>query len=145
MKIIRTRSFSDNTVDFKEIIGDLVGMQVKCKALHWSSPSKNIHQYLDELYEKLGDYIDELAETVMGIEGMFGPCDIQCPNYDHQNALEFIESLQDKVEHVIEGISEDVQWSGVKSITEDFLQMVNQYKYLFSMTNESGEFGKPQG
>lgn len=141
----KTKSFSvDDKPIFISMLSDLVGYEVKAKNLHWSAPSKNIHTYIDDLWEKLLDYIDNLAEGYMGINGYLGPNDIKPTNYDFINAGEYINSLCHRLDEFHEQIPEGAKWSGLVSITEDFIQVAYQYRYLFAMSNEDGEFGVPQ-
>ena len=47
---------------FISFLNKLEGWKTKCKNLHWAAPKKNIHVYLDEFLDILGDYQDGLAE-----------------------------------------------------------------------------------
>lgn len=143
MKLKRKLFSAEDTSIFISALCDLVGYEVKCKNLHWSSPSKNIHLYLDELWEKLLDYIDSVAEGYMGVNGYFGPNDIIPTQLPFSNAKEYIEGLCERLDRFHEEIPEGAQWTGLLSITEDFIQTAYQYRYLFAMSNEDGEFGTP--
>lgn len=141
----KTKSFSaDDKPIFVSALCDLVGYEVKCKNLHLASPSKNIHLYLDELWEKLLDFIDDLAEVYSGINGYLGPNDIKPTNYDYVNAEEFIDSLCQRLDEFHSQVPDGAKWSGLKSNLEDFIAEAYRYRYLFAMSDENGEFGVPQ-
>ena len=143
MKLKRKTFSTSDAPIFIKALCDFVGYEVKCKGLHWSSPSKNIHLYLDELWEKLLDYIDSLAEGYMVVNGYFGPNDITATPFEYNNAKEFIDGLCERLDQFHEEIPEGAQWTGIVSITEDFIQVAYQYRYLFAMSNQDGDFGTP--
>lgn len=139
-----TKLFSEEDKSiFVSALSDFVGYEVKAKNLHFASPSKNIHLYIDEFWEKLLDFIDSVAEGYMGINGYLGPNDIKATNYDFINAEEFIDSICDRLDKFHEEIPNGAKWSGLKSLCEDFIQTAFQYRYLFAMSNENGNFGTP--
>lgn len=128
----KTYSAEDSTF-FLRYIGVLSGFVLQCKALHWSAPKKNIHQYLDEFHEIVGDFQDTVAEGYMGILGKMGPNDIPFTPCNSINAEAFIEEVIAKTNEFYEGIPSGTEFKGLTSETETFINSCNKYKYLFSL------------
>lgn len=61
---------------------------------HWKVKSFSQHLAFGELYEKLGEFTDELAEMWMGTYGVSGHVPLSDPNaFSEQDPLEFIRQL----------------------------------------------------
>ncbi len=61
---------------------------------HWKVKSFSQHMAFGELYDKLGDLADELAEMYMGTYGTDGHIELSDPNhFSEQDPIEFIRQL----------------------------------------------------
>lgn len=120
---------------FITYIGALVGFSNKCKNLHWAAPDKDIHVYLDEFYDILGDFTDTVAESFMGILGKMQPNDIIAVCPEITSATGFINQVLEKTEEFRKAIEENETFAGILSECDDFIKDINKYKYLFSLTN----------
>ena len=111
----------------------LEGWKTKCKNLHWAAPKKNIHVYLDEFLDILGDYQDGLAEGYMGILGKMQPNVIKGIPSDTLNAMDFIEEVKIDTLSFYDKIPQETVYKGITSECETFIQNINKYKYLFGL------------
>ena len=104
--------------------------------MHWAAPKKNVHVYLDEFLEVISDYQDTVAEGIMGVLSThLGPNDVKGDPGDTTNAKEFIDEVKAFTLDFYEKIPTSALYAGLKSECETFIQNVNKYDYLFSLTD----------
>ena len=120
---------------FINFLNQLEGWKTKCKNLHWAAPKKNIHVYLDEFLSILSDYQDGLAEGYMGILGKMQPNVIKGISSNTLNANDFIEEVKVGTLSFYDKIPKESVYKGITSECETFIQNINKYKYLFSLTD----------
>jgi len=120
---------------FLNFINKLEGWKTKCKNLHWAAPKKNIHEYLDDFLGLLSDYQDGLAEGYMGILGKMQPNAIKGIASDTLNAMDLLNEVIENTVKFYENIPEGTIYKGITSECETFIQNLNKYKYLFSLSD----------
>ena len=120
---------------FLNFINKLEGWKTKCKNLHWAAPKKNIHEYLDDFLGVLSDYQDGLAEGYMGILGKMQPNSIKGIASDTLNAMDLLNEVIENTVKFYENIPEGTIYKGITSECETFIQNLNKYKYLFSLSD----------
>ena len=120
---------------FLNFINKLEGWKTKCKNLHWAAPKKNIHEYLDDFLGLLSDYQDGLAEGYMGILGKMQPNAIKGIASDTLNAMDLLNEVIEYTVKFYENIPEGTIYKGIASECETFIQNLNKYKYLFSLSD----------
>ena len=120
---------------FLNFINKLEGWKTKCKNLHWAAPKKNIHEYLDDFLGLLSDYQDGLAEGYMGILGKMQPNAIKGIARDTLNAMDLLNEVIENTVKFYENIPEGTIYKGITSECETFIQNLNKYKYLFSLSD----------
>ena len=120
---------------FLNFINKLEGWKTKCKNLHWAAPKKNIHEYLDDFLGVLSDYQDGLAEGYMGILGKMQPNAIKGIASDTLNAMDLLNEVIENTIKFYENIPEGTIYKGIASECETFIQNLNKYKYLFSLSD----------
>ena len=121
---------------FLDFICKLEGWKTKCKNLHWAAPKKNVHVYLDEFLEVISDYQDTVAEGIMGVLSVhLGPSDVKGDPGNAQNAQQFVDEVKAGTLGFYKQIPESPLYAGLKSECETFIQNVNKYDYLFSLTD----------
>ena len=119
---------------FVDFLCKLEGWKTRCKNLHWAAPNKDIHEYLDDFFEILGDYQDALAEDIMGVLGSrLNPNSINGTTCRANNALEFLDQVNTDTIAFYEKISDDTNYVGIKSETETFIHNIKKYNYLFNL------------
>lgn len=120
---------------FIGFLNKLEGWKTKCKNLHWSAPKKNIHVYLDDFLDVLSDYQDGLAEGIMGIFGKIQPNVIVGISSNALNAMDFIDEVRSGTIAFYDKLPQETIYKGIASECETFIQNINKYKYLFSLTD----------
>lgn len=133
MKLYRQKLYSDLDVDIiKQYLGRLSGFVHKAKALHWAASGKDIHEYLDGIWEEIYKFQDTVAEGYMGISGQLDQ-DIPFLMPESKSPEEFIRELEDKTEEFYNLLPDDPRYKGLSGETESFIQTVEKYKYLFGL------------
>ena len=120
---------------FINFLNQLEGWKTKCKNLHWAAPKKNIHVYLDEFLDILSDYQDGLAEEYQGLLGHMQPNVIKGVSSNTLNANDFIKEVKIGTLSFYDKIPKESVYKGITSECETFIQNINKYKYLFSLTD----------
>lgn len=82
------------------VMANLMGQLLKARNVahmwHWKVKSFSLHMALGELYEGLGDFMDELMEMYMGKYGTDAHIPLSDPNaFSEQDPLEFVRQLCD--------------------------------------------------
>lgn len=133
---INQEKFKFNSSEFYiNFLNKLEGWKTKCKNLHWAAPKKNIHEYLDDFLGVLSDYQDGLAEGYMGILGKMQPNAIKGIASDTLNAMDLLNEVIENTVKFYENIPEGTIYKGIASECETFIQNLNKYKYLFSLSD----------
>lgn len=118
---------------FLDFICKLEGWKTRCKNLHWAAPKKNTHEYLDEFFGVLSNYQDGLAEGYMGILGKMAPDAIEGVKSASMTAQDLVEEVALGTYQFYENIPTGVEFKGIISECETFIQNIQKYKYLFSL------------
>lgn len=118
---------------FIDFLNNLEGWKTKCKNLHWAAPKKNIHEYLDDFFDVLQNYQDDLAEDYMGILGKMRPNVIKAVPCESLNAFDFIAEVKRKTLYFYSTIPQDTVYKGIVSECETFIHKINKFDYLFHL------------
>lgn len=119
----------------EEIVLKLVQIQNQFKFLHWQTFGDAKHRLYGEVYDKLGDFIDEFAEISMGKNGRleFTPeFSIMFQDISSLNMQEFIDGI---VEFLISftDILEERYDSDLLNLRDEMLGLINKTKYLLTL------------
>ena len=137
MKLYRQRLFSELDSDIvKQFLGRLSGFVHKAKSLHWAAEGKDIHEYLDDIWEETYKFQDAIAEGFMGIDGKLDS-DIPFLMPEATSPEDFISELEEKVEEFYSQLPDLAKFKGLSGEIESFIQTVEKYKYLFSLCDEN--------
>jgi hypothetical protein len=119
----------------EELIKKLVQIQLQWKFLHWQTFGDAKHRLYGEIYDGLGDLIDEFTETMMGKYGR--------PEFDPEFALMFQDISSLSMQKCMDGITEFLvemtdQLDGrydtdLLNIRDEMLGLINQSKYLLTL------------
>ena len=134
MKLKRQKLFSALDPEIiKQFLGRLSGFVHKAKSLHWAADGKDIHEYLDEIWEATYKFQDTVAEGYMGIDGKLDS-DIPFLMPSDSNSPDgFIHELEFQVTDYYRTLPDDPKFSGLRGEFESFIQTIEKYKYLFSL------------
>lgn len=122
----------------KEIIhflNILEGYKTRCKNLHWSATNISTHEYLDKFLDEISEFQDAIAEGYLGIRGRLNNDDIQGVFIKADSAFELAFKLRGDLIYFYEVLPDIHLYKGLISEWENFIQVVNKYKYLFSLCN----------
>lgn len=119
----------------EELIKKLVQLQLQWKFLHWQTFGDAKHRVYGEIYDGLGDLIDEFTETMMGKYGR--------PEFESEFALTFQDisalSIQNFVDGIVEFLVEfsdqlDSRYdTDLLNIRDEMLSLINKSKFLLTL------------
>jgi len=119
----------------EEIIIKLVQIQTQFKFLHWQTTGDSKHRLYGDIYDKLGDLIDEFTETMMGKQGRpefqaeFGMMFQDIRNLTMQNFMdgitEFLVGLSDHLDSRYD--------TDLLNLRDEMLGLINKSKYLLTL------------
>lgn len=109
------------------------GYKTRCKNLHWAADNINTHEYLDKFLDEISEFQDAIAEGYLGIKGSLNNDDIQGVSIKADSAFELAFKLRGDLIYFYDRMPDIVLYKGLASECENFIQVVNKYKYLFSL------------
>lgn len=125
---------------FIDYINVLEGCKSRIKNLHWASKrlpngeKMAAHLRLDELLDETADFQDTVAENASGILGAMQLNDIQGIPFNCSNCNDLMVYMLQKTVEFYSGLPVETRFVGIKSETENFIKVINRYKYLFDIT-----------
>ena len=111
----------------------LEGYKTRCKNLHWAANNINTHEYLDKFLDEISEFQDAIAEGYLGIKGNLNNDDIRGVLIKADSAFELTFKLRGDLIYFYEILPDMPLYKGLISECENFIQVVNKYKYLFSL------------
>ena len=111
----------------------LEGYKTRCKNLHWAADNINTHEYLDKFLDEISEFQDAIVEGYLGIKGSLNNDDIQGVSIKADSAFELAFKLRGDLIYFYDRMPDIVLYKGLASECENFIQVVNKYKYLFSL------------
>ena len=119
----------------EETIKKLVQIQLQWKFLHWQTYGDAKHRLYGEIYDKLGEFIDEFTEVMMGKYGR--------PEFEAEFGLMFqdisalnMQNFMDGITEFFVGLSEQLDPkydSDLLNIRDEMLATINKSKYLITL------------
>lgn len=119
----------------EDLIKKLVQIQLQWKFLHWQTFGDAKHRVYGEIYDGLGDLIDEFTETMMGKYGR--------PEFESEFAITFQDisalSIQNFVDGIVEFLVEfsdqlDSRYdTDLLNIRDEMLGLINKSKFLLTL------------
>lgn len=118
------------------------GIHTRLKELHFSAPSKNIHEMIDEFDSKFQAFDDEIMEDAQSIFGFIGVGEI---NPQLPEATDF-ESLLLDMRGLLVGLKKEagdqLMWTGIINEVDDFFHVVNKTIYLLRIAKHEATKGE---
>lgn len=130
----QTAETADQMLNITGVLSKLEGFKTRCKNLHWSAPNNDIHTRLDEFLSEIDSFEYKLAEGAMGILGKIGPNSVNGDICDVNNAFDLTDCVGTTICLFYQSIPNTPCWKGVASECESFIQEVNRFSYLFSLS-----------
>lgn len=119
----------------EDLIKKLVQIQLQWRFLHWQTFGDAKHKTYGKIYEKLGELIDEFAETMMGKYGR--------PKFENEFGLMFQDisslNLQEFIDAIVEYLVSfsdvlDTKYdSDLLNLRDEMLGLINKSKYLLTL------------
>lgn len=110
-------------------------MQLQWKFLHWQTFGDAKHRTYGEIYDGLGELIDEFTETMMGKYGR--------PEFEPEFALMFQDISALSIQNFMDGITEflvsfsdqlDSRYdTDLLNIRDEMLGLINKSKFLLTL------------
>lgn len=119
----------------EEFILKLIQVQIQFKFLHWQTYGDAKHRTYGEIYDKLGELLDEFAETMMGKYGRV--------EFDSEFSLMFQDISSINMQNFLDGITEflvsmtdqlDSKYdTDLLNLRDEMLGTINKSKYLLTL------------
>ncbi len=119
----------------EQLIIKLVQIQNQFRFLHWQTFGDAKHRLYGEIYDGLGDLIDEFTETMMGKYGR--------PEFDPEFALMFQDIKSLSIQNFMDGITEflvsfsdqlDSRYdTDLLNLRDEMLGLINKSKFLLTL------------
>lgn len=109
----------------------LEGYHQALKMLHWSTTNKAEHLLTDEIDGDILEFEDSLAEATMGCLNIrYGIGDLKTMLPSSKNTTELLSELANDIITLKKEIGDDVKYSGLHNILDDYMSKVNAWNYL---------------
>lgn len=119
----------------EELIKKLVQIQLQWKFLHWQTFGDAKHRLYGDIYDGLGDLIDEFTETMMGKYGR--------PEFESEFSLMFQDLKSLSLQNFMDGITDflvsitemlDPKYdTDLLNLRDEMLAAINKLKYLLTL------------
>ncbi len=119
----------------EEFILKLSQIQIQWRFLHWQTFGDAKHRLYGEIYDGLGDLLDEFTETMMGKYGR--------PEFDSEFSIMFQDISTLNMQNFIDGITEflvsmsdqlDSRYdTDLLNLRDEMLGLINKSKYLLTL------------
>lgn len=127
-------------MDTKEVLLMLMEASQQVRVFHWNTKSYAEHVALGDLYEAIDASADEIAESLIGIEGkrpvLSGT--IKVSDYKRNAVPAFLNALAVQLE-AFDGSTD------VLNLRDDLLSKVHKTLYLLTLDGEEEEEGEDEG
>jgi hypothetical protein len=119
----------------EELILKLVQIQVQFKFMHWQTTGDAKHRAYGDIYDTLGDLIDNFTESMMGKYGR--------PEFESEFALMFQDLKSLSLQNFMDGITDflvsiteklDPKYdTDLLNLRDEMLAAINKLKYLLTL------------
>lgn len=117
----------------------LQGMRVAIQSFHWAADNMSKHKELDDIYELIGDKMDELAEMSQAVYGRIPADAITATEQKFKSGDVALDNLLINLEVFHKELKDDKLDLGLRSSIEDFIAQADRQKYLLGLTMNEGK------
>ena len=131
---LKNTEVDEDNCDDVIYVAKIMAFADKFRALHWAARSMSYHKALDDFYDEIEKYKDEIAENIQSIIGQFTGKEftkLELPIDD--NPLSIINELKICVTNWLNLHKDEEEYIGCESLTTAFLAVVHKYIYLFRL------------
>lgn len=115
---------------FIEIENQVQGIGTRLKELHWSAPSISIHKLIDEFCDPFSEFNDTMIEYLIPLHGTINPGELNPVLPEEKEFVSLLESIRGMLSKIKKQTSDQMMYSGLISLVDDFYLTVNKYIYL---------------
>ena len=112
----------------------LQGVGTRLKELHFSAPTLSIHKLVDEFDKEFKEFEDEIMENSQALWGTIKPRDLNPVLPESITFKELLEEIRGILVRIKKEGEENMMWTGIINIVDDFWTTVNKYIYLTNIT-----------
>jgi DNA-binding ferritin-like protein len=119
----------------EELILKLVQIQVQFKFMHWQTTGDAKHRAYGEVYDTLGDLIDNFTESMMGKYGRpeFEPeFSIMFKDLKSLSLQNFLDGITDFLVSITEELDNKYD-TDLLNLRDEMLAAINKLKYLLTL------------
>ena len=116
----------------------LQGVGTRLKELHFSAPSISIHKLVDEFDDEFKEFEDEIMENSQALWGTIKPGDLEPSLPESTNFKELLEEIRGFLVSIKKEAGDNMMWTGIINIVDDFWATVNKYVYLINIAEQQG-------
>ena len=119
----------------EEIILKLVQIQNQFRFMHWQTTGDAKHRAYGDIYDKLGDLMDDFAEAMMGKYGRFefeSEFSIMFQDLKSLNLQDFIDGITDFLVSITEMLDPKYD-TDLLNLRDEMLASINKLKYLLTL------------
>jgi hypothetical protein len=119
----------------EELILKLVQVQVQFKFMHWQTTGDAKHRAYGKAYDKLGGFIDDFVEAMMGKYGR--------PEFESEFSIMFQDLSSLSIQNFLDGITDflvsfteqlDPKYdTDLLNLRDEMLAAINKLKYLLTL------------
>lgn len=117
-------------------VNALLEAQIQFKILHWQTKGYARHKAFGEMYDDLGDLIDDYVEVSMGKVGRFVVDDatntITYKNLKDVSIVDFLQDFKSKLWSLTEEL-DNVKDTDLLNIRDEILAKTNKLAYLLTL------------
>lgn len=127
---------------FINLAGKLEGYKTRLKEIHWCAPSHSIHVITDAFSSELAKFEDDIIENSIASLDFIKPGDIKpvLPSVDNvRDFKSLLEDIRGVLVVIKRDAEEDIRWTGIINIVDDFFTTVNKYIYLDKVSEHYAE------
>ena len=115
---------------FIEVENKVQGIKTRLEELHWSSPSISIHKLIDDFQGDLAEFNDAMIEYITPFFGFLTPGELN-PTLPEEKEFEaLLENVRGLLINIKKNVSDQLKFSGLVSLVDDFILTVNKTIYL---------------
>lgn len=108
----------------------LQGFQVRIKELHFSASSLDAHKTIDEFDEEFLEFEDSIMENMQALFDVIEPGTLNPILPEATTFKELLEDIRGVLVSVKKESEDNMMFTGVVNLIDDFFSTVNKYVYL---------------
>jgi DNA-binding ferritin-like protein len=117
-------------------VNAFLSTQIQFKILHWQTKGYARHMAFGDIYDSLGELVDEYVEVAMGKWGRFNVDDktntIVYKNLSEVNIVEFLQEFKGKLYMITTELDQEKD-TDLLNLKDEILAKINKLAYLLTL------------